>query len=305
MLKRYALAAALFLTGLLGCAAAQAQVVISVANSGSTGTTVGSLAKLTGAPSTAVKSATTDTSGIIGIVVGETATATTGNAVIAIAGIASCTFDASGVTAGHYVQNSAVTAGDCADGGSTYPTSGQVLGVSLVTVGSGAANIVITPPVILPPGAGSGTVTSITCNSGLTGGAITTSGTCALDLAHANTFTAAQAYAEVHGTAYAPTLTSNAYTPTIADCGKTLLLPTGTTPSVHLPNLNPGTGECTIKMVQMTAGTSLYTIDAVSGGTVVSANSYTHTAKQYATVVVTLIIPSGSAATWDLSGEGS
>lgn len=121
----------------------------------------------------------------------------------------------------------------------------------------------------------------------------------------AQTFSASQSFGEVHGTAYAPTLTSNNYTTAITDCGKTLLLPTGTTPTITLANVNPGTGECTIKMVQMTSGTSLYTIQAASGGTLVSANSYTHTAKQYATIVLTLIVPSGSAATWALSGEGS
>lgn len=41
--------------------------------------------------------------------------------------------------------------------------------------------------------AGTGTVTSITCNGGLTGGAITTSGTCAVDIATAGNFEAGTA----------------------------------------------------------------------------------------------------------------
>ena len=41
---------------------------------------------------------------------------------------------------------------------------------------------------------GTGTVTSITCNGGLSGGAITTSGTCSLNLGNANTWTAAQTF---------------------------------------------------------------------------------------------------------------
>ncbi len=41
---------------------------------------------------------------------------------------------------------------------------------------------------------GGGTVTSITCNGGLTGGAITTSGTCALDATNANTWSGIQQF---------------------------------------------------------------------------------------------------------------
>jgi hypothetical protein len=113
---------------------AYAQLVITVPNAGTTGTTIGSLAKLTGAPSTAVITATTDTSGIVGIVIGWTgSSATTGSAVIARGGEASCTFDGA-TTAGDYVQNSTTTSGDCHDTGSaTVPTSGQILGRVLST----------------------------------------------------------------------------------------------------------------------------------------------------------------------------
>ena len=155
---------------------------------------------------------------------------------------------------------------------------------------------------------GFGTITSGALMKFTDGSGAATAATAGTDYAApgtTQTFTAAQSFAEVHGTAYAPTLTANNYNAAITDCGKTLLLPTGTAPTVTLPNVNPATGECSIKMVQMTSGTSLYTIQAASGGTLVSANSYTHTAKQYATIVVTLIVPSGSAATWALSGEGS
>lgn len=127
------LAAALLLAlGLVSSAHAQA-VNISIANEGATGTTLNKLAKLTGAPSTAIIAATTDTQGILGIVVGWTgASATTGNAVIARQGIASCVFDGA-VTAGDYVQISATTAGDCHDSGATRPTTGQILGRVLAT----------------------------------------------------------------------------------------------------------------------------------------------------------------------------
>jgi len=59
-------------------------------------------------------------------------------------------------------------------------TSGQVL----QTQGAGST----------PQWANAGTVSSISAGTGLTGGTITTSGTVALDLAHANTWTAAQTF---------------------------------------------------------------------------------------------------------------
>ena len=173
-----------------------------------------------------------------------------------------------------------------------------VVGMAL----SHAAFAQVTVPYEASTGLSSGIIPKTGSNGLLT---TSTPGTDYVAPGSVSTMTAAQSFAEVHGTAYAPTLTSNAYAAQSSDCGKTLLLPTGTTPSVTLPNINPGTGECTIKMVQMTSGTSLYTISAVAGGTLVSANGYTHTAKQYATIVLTLIVPSASAATWSLSGEGS
>ena len=77
-------------------------ILTAIANAGTTGTTANKLAKLTGAPSTAVITATTDTGGVIGIVVGNAGT--TGNAQIATAGQASCVFDGTATTAGDYVQ---------------------------------------------------------------------------------------------------------------------------------------------------------------------------------------------------------
>jgi fibronectin-binding autotransporter adhesin len=116
-------------------------VTTQVANSSSTGTSLNQLAKLTGAPSTAVIAATSDTGGMIGIVVAGAGTI--GNAQIAVSGQASCVFDGA-TTAGHYVGISSTTAGDCHDAGSSYPTSGQVLGRVLSTNGSGG-----TYPVVL------------------------------------------------------------------------------------------------------------------------------------------------------------
>src|SRR5262249_35721341 len=104
--------------------------LFQVANASSTGTTANKLAKLTGAPSTAVIAATSDVNGIVGIVVGGAGT--TGNAQIAIDGVASCIFD-NATVAGDYVTISSTSGGSCHDFGSTPPGSGQVLGLVLST----------------------------------------------------------------------------------------------------------------------------------------------------------------------------
>lgn len=58
--------------------------------------------------------------------------------------------------------------------------------LSLLLLSSSAFGQTLGPP-LTGGGTGSGTVTSITCNGGLTGGTITTSGTCALDLSNTTT----------------------------------------------------------------------------------------------------------------------
>ena len=111
-------------------------LVSEMANEGTTGTTLNALAKLTGAPSTAVIAAATDTSGVLGVVntnAGTTCAAgTTGKACIVTRGPGTCIFD-NAVTAGDYVQISSTTAGDCHDAGAGYPASGEVLGRVLVS----------------------------------------------------------------------------------------------------------------------------------------------------------------------------
>lgn len=114
-------------------------IVTEINNAASTGTTINKLAKLTGAPSTAVLTATSDTSGVVGVVVGGAGTS--GTAQLAIDGQVSCIFDGA-TTAGNYVQNSSTVAGDCHDAGSTFPTSGQTLGRVLSTNGSGGTFVV-------------------------------------------------------------------------------------------------------------------------------------------------------------------
>lgn len=128
------LAAAAMLCLLASAALAQAPARIVIANASSTGTSLNHFVKLTGAPSTAVVAATTDTSGIIGVCIANCGTS--GNAVIQTSGLVSVAFDGA-TTAGHYVQNSGTTGGDGTDAGSTYPSSNEVLGRVLSTHGAG------------------------------------------------------------------------------------------------------------------------------------------------------------------------
>ena len=84
---------------------------------------------LSGSPSQAA-AATGGTTGLEGICISGCAASTT--AQIAIRGTALCSFDSTTVVAGHYVQASTGTAGDCTDAGATYPINGeQVLGRAL------------------------------------------------------------------------------------------------------------------------------------------------------------------------------
>jgi hypothetical protein len=116
--------------GGLSVGAASASTLI-LNNAGTTGTTVNKLAKTTGAPSTAVISATTDTGGILGVVIGGAGTS--GSATIETYGIVAVAFDGATV-AGDYVTISATTAGAAHDFGATYPSAGQqVLGKVLTT----------------------------------------------------------------------------------------------------------------------------------------------------------------------------
>jgi hypothetical protein len=121
---------------------------ITIANNGA-GTSLNTLTKLTGAPSTAVITGTGDTGGIIGIV--TSGAGTTGSAVVAQIGLIACQFDGA-TTAGDYVQNSGTVAGDCHDVGASYPTGGQVIGRVLSTnIGAGNYTIDLFPPEINAP----------------------------------------------------------------------------------------------------------------------------------------------------------
>jgi hypothetical protein len=125
---------------------------IAISNASSTGTTLNTLTKLTGAPSTAVKAATTDTLGVVGVTIAGAGT--TGTAIIQINGLVNCIFSGA-TTAGHYVQISSVTGGDCVDSGAaTYPTTGgEVIGRVLSTNGgAGTYQVNLFSADIQPPG---------------------------------------------------------------------------------------------------------------------------------------------------------
>lgn len=116
---------------------------ITVSNAGTTGTTNALLAKLTGAPSTAVITATSDISGAVGVVV--SGGGTSGSAIIAIEGEVACTAD-NATTAGDYAVIGTGTAGRCRDGGSSKPTSGQVIGRFMTTTSLGSSATVFIYP---------------------------------------------------------------------------------------------------------------------------------------------------------------
>lgn len=99
---------------------------LTVANSGGTGPSLNSLAKLVGAPSTATVAATTDVVGILGICISNCTNF--GNSSIVIAGSTSCNFDGA-TTAGDFWVISTTVAGDCHDAGASAFSyaRGQVL----------------------------------------------------------------------------------------------------------------------------------------------------------------------------------
>ena len=118
-----------------------------IANAGSTGTTVNKLAKLSSG--TAVIAGTSDTDGVVGVVVGGAGT--TGSAQIAVNGQASCVFE-NATTAGHFVIIGTTTAGDCRDAGATRSTTSQTIGRVLT---AGSAGTSQTVALDLSPGGGS------------------------------------------------------------------------------------------------------------------------------------------------------
>ena len=109
-----------------------------IANATSTGTTLASLAKVTGVNTAVIAGTSDNKSGVvIGVVVAGAGTS--GSATILQTGVASCNFDATSVVQNDFVTVSTATAGDCTDFGSTIPTDGsQVLGRVFGASGSGS-----------------------------------------------------------------------------------------------------------------------------------------------------------------------
>lgn len=131
---------------------------------GAAGTTLNQLAKLvaSGAGSTAVSTAITDTSGVVGVVIAGAGTS--GLDLIQSAGQVLCIFDG-GTTVEDYVQISSSIAGNCHDTGSTsYPAgSVQVIGRVLTTnAGAGTYLVDLFPPEIHAGGSASIICTNFT-----------------------------------------------------------------------------------------------------------------------------------------------
>lgn len=131
---------------------------VSIPNDTVTGTTLGTLAKLTNSNPAQAILFTTGTSGAIGVVVAGAGK--TGNALIQVSGTGACLFDGN-TTAGDYVQISQGVAGRCHDtGAATFPNSGgQVKGrvQSTTAFGAGPPTVPlilfdseIQPPAIFP-----------------------------------------------------------------------------------------------------------------------------------------------------------
>jgi len=132
-------------------------------NDTGTGTTVNQLAKIN-ASGNAVNAGTGDTAVPIFVVV--SGAGTSGSAFLAFGGQATCQFDSSGGTVGHFVVASAGTAGRCADAGATAPTSGWVIGQVLTTAAANATGTVsLAPGYNAAAGGGGGSPTAATVST--------------------------------------------------------------------------------------------------------------------------------------------
>lgn len=137
-----------------GGAIGSGNVNMTLSNEGVTGTTVDKLVKITGAPSTAIISAISDTDSVVGVC--TSGCGNTGTATIAVLGQVQCVFDGA-TTAGNFVVNSDATAGNCEDAGSTFPIDRAAIGRVLSTnVGAGTYTMELMTPDIAFQNAGNG-----------------------------------------------------------------------------------------------------------------------------------------------------
>lgn len=132
-------------TGQTGAVGAQGPGggTITVTNDGSTGTTVNLLAKINSSGN-AVKAGTSDTA--VPTYLCVSGCGTSGSATLEVGGSGTCQADASGVTAGHFVITSTATAGRCADGGTTAPTTAWVVGIAQSTAAANATFTLLNAP---------------------------------------------------------------------------------------------------------------------------------------------------------------
>jgi hypothetical protein len=114
-----------------------------------------------------------------------------------------------------------------------------------------------------------------------------------------NTFSGSNSFGEIHPQTDQVTLTSNNYDVVVGDCGKIKVLPTGTTPTITLPNLNT---SCAVNFIVRAAVS--YTFNITGSGTKINVSSkYASTAAAGAHVTAVITQPSGSAAEWTLIGD--
>jgi hypothetical protein len=146
-------------------------VISSLSNDTTTGTTVNQLAKLTAAGKL-INLATTDTN--VQAYVVTAGAGTTSTATVGVAGVVTCKTDSGGATIGHYIVASTITGGTCHDTGTTLPTGVWVYGTAQTTVSGGAnTNVVLAQG--FSGGAGGTGIQSVAPTSG--GGMIVANGT--------------------------------------------------------------------------------------------------------------------------------
>jgi hypothetical protein len=285
LMKRFLTVLVVFLSL---CSAARAQYLgVVIPNASSTGTTLNSLAKLTGAPSTAVIAATTDTSGIVGVVAANAGT--TGNAIITRSGEATCNFDGA-TTAGDYVQISTTTGGDCHDTGSaTFPTSGgQVIGRVLSTNGSAGAYPITIANEIQAVSTGSGCATT----------GCTFTGTVIFNSAIAAVATQSGTSCTLSGTG-----SSGCSGNATGDCNIAIRFTASTAVTVTVPDNLPA--GCSVPMKQVGAGkVSLVAGSGATFNTQPHGYSGTYGVNAWIDMFVDTNV-GGSAATFDLIGDGA
>jgi hypothetical protein len=147
----------------------QGLATILVYNSGNsaTATTVNSLACWDSTGAAAIICPTSATKGVIGIVYSApTSIGTNYYSQIVRMGTFACAFDTGGASLGHFVVASSLTAGDCADDGSTYPASSQPVGIVMSTVVSGIAYVFSMNDLPAPSSALAGLATGNTWTAG-------------------------------------------------------------------------------------------------------------------------------------------